>query len=180
MLAATCRVEIEGAERVPKDQAVIFCGWHEHTIAYIASSRRLERREAVIVNSRAYAAPFVVFARWYGAVPLLSGGGDGNGVVARTVDYLKRGYSTNVTPDAPRGPRRALRNGVLHMARESGALIVPVQVSVSARVTFPWSWDQKYLPIPFATIRVQYLHPIDVPSFASLPLRRAQLIDSLG
>ncbi len=54
---------------------------------------------------------------------------------------LKAGKTVAIMPDGPTGPRHSVRDGVIHLARLSGAPIVPVSYSAKPR----WvagSWDR--------------------------------------
>lgn len=61
---------------------------------------------------------------------------------------LKKGESIGVTPDGPKGPRYRASLGVIQMARQGGAAILPVSYS-STRGRFMKSWDRFFLPHPF-------------------------------
>ena len=77
--------------------------------------------------------------------------------------YLKKGYSTFVTPDGPQGPARILKKGALHIAAQSGVPLLPVRISAS-RCYRTASWDRKIHPLPFSTIHVDVGAPIAVTS----------------
>jgi lysophospholipid acyltransferase (LPLAT)-like uncharacterized protein len=49
----------------------------------------------------------------------------------------------------------------LHLALQSGIPILPIRFQ-TARVIQLKTWDKKKWPLPFCTIRVQYLEPIRV------------------
>jgi lysophospholipid acyltransferase (LPLAT)-like uncharacterized protein len=87
----------------------------------------------------------------------------GGGEAIRTlVRLVKAGASIGVTPDGPRGPRMRAGEGVLMLARLSGAPIVPVSVSVGRRVVLN-TWDQLIVPLPFSSGAIVWGTPINVP-----------------
>ena len=94
------------------------------------------------------------------------------------MSYLKKGYSTFVTPDGPNGPARTLKKGVLHMAVQSGVPILPVRVSAN-RCYRTESWDRKMQPLPFSTIHVAVGIPIAVTT-STLDESMEALTDALG
>ena len=53
------------------------------------------------------------------------------------------------------------KKGVLHIALQSGIPVLPIRFQ-TARVIQLKTWDKKKWPLPFCTIRVQYLEPIPV------------------
>jgi lysophospholipid acyltransferase (LPLAT)-like uncharacterized protein len=77
------------------------------------------------------------------------------------VESLKNGYSTVLLPDGPGGPAFVAKKGVLHIALQSGIPILPIRFQ-TARVFQLKTWDKKKWPLPFCTIKVQYLEPIEV------------------
>ena len=82
-----------------------------------------------------------------------SSGEEGRSAANTLAQLVREGYSTTISPDGPYGPARILKKGVLHMARQSGAPIVPLTISSSRYI--PWqSWDSKKFPLPFNQIRV--------------------------
>ena len=94
------------------------------------------------------------------------------------MSYLKKGYSTFVTPDGPNGPPRTLKKGVLHIAVQSGVPILPMRVSAN-RCYRTGSWDRKMQPLPFSTIHVAVGAPIAVTS-STLDESIEALTDALG
>ncbi len=75
---------------------------------------------------------------------------------------LKRGESVGITPDGPRGPRMRAGEGVVEVARLSGAPVVPSAVATSRRRVFG-SWDRFVLALPFCRGVFVWGQPITVP-----------------
>jgi lysophospholipid acyltransferase (LPLAT)-like uncharacterized protein len=67
-----------------------------------------------------------------------------------------------ITPDGPRGPRRRLQPGIVHLAAYSGLPVVPVGVGFTRAWRFK-SWDRFALPKPFSTICLVVSGSIHVP-----------------
>lgn len=87
----------------------------------------------------------------------------GGGEAVRTlVRLVKNGASIGVTPDGPRGPRMRANDGILTLARLSGAPILPAAVSVSRRVVLG-TWDNLIIPLPFGRGAMIWGEPIAVP-----------------
>ena len=129
------------------------------------------------------------FWRWQGGWMVASGSKDGEwaaGMIKRFGNRVLRGSSAKdgrakggkevmrdaeallaagirggLTPDAPRGPERRCKPGILALAQRSGVPIIPVTFSV-----WPcWrmrSWDRTILPFPFARFVAQYGEPFYV------------------
>ena len=74
---------------------------------------------------------------------------------------IARGRDVVITPDGPRGPAYELGQGIIFLAQQSGAEVVPINMEYSScwRVK---SWDRFILPRPFSTVRVIFGSPYRV------------------
>lgn len=86
----------------------------------------------------------------------------GGGAMRDLIRKLKAGESVGITPDGPRGPSQVAQDGVIALARLSGAPILPAAVSVSKRKRLS-TWDQLILGLPFGTGVMVWGNPIFVP-----------------
>ena len=73
----------------------------------------------------------------------------GGGALRALVRQLSRGEYVGVTPDGPRGPRQKAGDGVLSIARLSGAPIIPVSFATTHRIHAA-SWDRFLIAFPFS------------------------------
>ncbi|MFH1223631.1 MAG: lysophospholipid acyltransferase family protein, partial [Pseudomonadota bacterium] len=65
--------------------------------------------------------------------------------------------------DGPRGPIYKVKKGVIVLAKETGAPILPVGVKISRAFCFNKSWNKALLPKPFSTVEIKFGRVIDVP-----------------
>ena len=79
-----------------------------------------------------------------------------------------------MTPDGPRGPRYKLGPGVLFLAQQTGAAILPIHIEYSQAVRLK-SWDRFMIPLPFTKVRVILDHLIFVAPEADLEAERARI-----
>lgn len=86
----------------------------------------------------------------------------GGGAVRELVRKLKAGESIGITPDGPRGPAHVAQDGVIALARLSGAAILPAAVSVSNRLRLK-TWDRLIVGLPFGRGVMVWGNPIAVP-----------------
>lgn len=86
----------------------------------------------------------------------------GGAAVRDLVRKLKNGESIGITPDGPRGPSQKAQEGVIALARLSGAPIVPAAVSVSHRVRLK-TWDRLIVGLPFGQGAMVWGNAIAVP-----------------
>jgi lysophospholipid acyltransferase (LPLAT)-like uncharacterized protein len=100
----------------------------------------------------------------------------------RLVDAFRQGYNLAVIPDGPRGPRYAVKPGVIRLAKATGAPIFPVSYTASRAVQLR-SWDRLLIPLPFARVTVRIGEPLEVSRHAEaeeLEERRRSLEDRLA
>ncbi len=75
--------------------------------------------------------------------------------------FLKRGEYVGVTPDGPRGPRMRASDGIVNVARLSGAPIIPATYSVR-RGRMLSTWDRFLVPWLFSRGVIVWGRPISV------------------
>jgi len=86
----------------------------------------------------------------------------GGAAVRDLVRKLKAGESIGITPDGPRGPAQVAQEGVVALARLSGAVVLPAAVSVSNRIRLK-TWDRLIIGLPFGRGVMAWGEPIAVP-----------------
>jgi lysophospholipid acyltransferase (LPLAT)-like uncharacterized protein len=162
-LFRTVRFERQGAEHFQPHQAgagCIFTLWHGRLLA----PAYLHRNEdlATLVSRSADGEYLTrLLLRWnYVAVRGSSSAG-GMASVRELVRHARGGRSLVITPDGPRGPRQAMKDGPLYLARLSGLPIIPVS-AVASRAWWIEGWDRFMVPQPFSTVRVRYAPPFHV------------------
>ena len=69
------------------------------------------------------------------------------GALRQILRAYQEGASLAWTPDGPRGPRRVAKTGVIHTARATGAMIVPIGAAARWHRRLG-SWDRMILPWP--------------------------------
>jgi lysophospholipid acyltransferase (LPLAT)-like uncharacterized protein len=79
------------------------------------------------------------------------------------IDMMKeRNYCSGLAVDAPRGPSRKVKMGIVIVGRETGQPVVPFVSWATRQIQFK-SWDRMILPLPFSTIVMAWGKPTDVP-----------------
>jgi lysophospholipid acyltransferase (LPLAT)-like uncharacterized protein len=79
------------------------------------------------------------------------------------INGVRAGRRAALTVDGPKGPPRVAQPGILKLARDTGAWILPFSSS-SARPWFLRSWDRYLVPKPFGRCAVIYGEPFQVPA----------------
>jgi lysophospholipid acyltransferase (LPLAT)-like uncharacterized protein len=93
----------------------------------------------------------------------------------RVIQQLAPGKFSYIAPDGPDGPARVAKPGVVFMARQAKALIVPVGNASRLAMHIP-RWDQYWLPLPFDRIYTAFGPPIEV----TRGLRREEAVAQLS
>jgi lysophospholipid acyltransferase (LPLAT)-like uncharacterized protein len=91
----------------------------------------------------------------------------GTEALAQLMDYVRKGVSVGVTVDGPQGPIHQCKPGVIHLAQQTGAAILPTTCLYSSCWTLR-SWDRLMIPKPFSRITVIYGEPYQVLPEAAL------------
>jgi hypothetical protein len=154
MLSWTLRLDIVGADdlfrRWSNGEKVIVAFWHSRLLFMPMAARGRpvcimvsEHRDGEIA-SRA-------LARW--GIHTVRGSATRGGArgFLRLVAAYRSGDSLAVVPDGPQGPRHKAKPGVIHLAKITGAVIVPVSAAAS-QARCLGSWDRMLIPLPFARV----------------------------
>ena len=84
----------------------------------------------------------------------------------RMVSLLRTGHVGVIIPDGPTGPRHRLKPGIVYMAQQTGAAIVPVTFGARRALRFK-SWDRFVVPLPFTRVLVKAGPPFFISPEAS-------------
>jgi lysophospholipid acyltransferase (LPLAT)-like uncharacterized protein len=79
----------------------------------------------------------------------------GDTAILEFLEALKGAPGGALTPDGPRGPARRCKRGILTLAEQGNALVLPSSSS-STRPKFLNSWDRFLVPLPFSRCVVVY------------------------
>ena len=80
-----------------------------------------------------------------------------------TIREIKSGVDIAITPDGPRGPMHTVADGVIAIAKKSGARIVVLNSKPKSYWQFN-SWDKFKVPKPFTTINILFGEPMLIPA----------------
>ena len=163
-LAATWRISTLHEERwrplFEAHRPHVFLLWHEALLPLLWHHRR--QAIAIVVSEARdgqYLADFAA-SLGYRTVRGSSTRGAARALLG-AVRELQAGYAVAFTPDGPRGPRRALKPGVVAAAQRGVGTIVPLH----AEAVRAWrldSWDRFMVPKPGTRVRIVYGRPFEV------------------
>ena len=66
------------------------------------------------------------------------------------IKAIRGGHSVVLAVDGPQGPRGVCKMGIVQLAQKTGVPLFPVGVATSRKYIFKKTWNQVYLPLPFA------------------------------
>ena len=78
----------------------------------------------------------------------------GSSALKELIRLCKKGRSTSIAVDGPKGPIYEVKPGVLELSRLSGLPIFPISCATSSAFHFKKSWNKTYLPKLFAKVEV--------------------------
>lgn len=155
LLTSRLRVWVDPAtaQLLPqRDVPVIYGLWHCH-VFFMPLLRRHGGRPVSVLLSAHRDAQIVGVAAQMRGVDLVSGSSTRGGARAylQLLQRLRHGAAVCMTPDGPRGPARQVKPGIVHLARQAGAVVVPVGLALTRRRCLR-SWDRTVLPLPFGRV----------------------------
>ena len=166
---ATLRFEVQGAQHhdalVQAGQPFIYALWHGRLLPLSYYHR--QRGIATLISQSKDGDYLAAFLKSWGYDPVRgSSSRGGMEAVRQLVRMARAGKTLSITPDGPRGPMQKLKPGVLVTAQLAGIPILPMS-GTADRAWWPGKWDRFLVPKPFATVKVRYEAPIQIPRTAS-------------
>lgn len=176
----TCKLEYKGKENIEGLNGCIYTFWHDQLVYYFMVFRKVNEKQIWLNHPLWFMKPIQMNLKWMGIEKLALGssGNSGKEALEMVIEDLKKGYSTVVNPDGPKGPVKVLKPGVLIMAAESGLPIIPMTFSATREYKLN-TWEKKRVPYPFSKITVEYGKPIYVDDTNDEAVK-AELIKALG
>jgi lysophospholipid acyltransferase (LPLAT)-like uncharacterized protein len=157
LAARTTRWRIVGAEHLAAFAAgppAIVVFWHDSLpampIFWLAARRLGLRRRAVVLASQHRDGRLIGAAVGHLGIGMAAGSSSRGGAAGlrSLITALRDGAHAGLTPDGPRGPRRAAAAGVAQLAALTGAPVLPCAAWTAKAITLN-SWDRMRLPLPF-------------------------------
>jgi lysophospholipid acyltransferase (LPLAT)-like uncharacterized protein len=144
---------------------VIFTTWHCHLLCPLFYAHRYyaDAPPLVLMASPSRDGEFIAeVTRGLGFI-VCSGSRLKGGVKAlkEIAAYVRRGHSCGLVADGSRPPARVAQKGLLYLARETQAPIIPLAVAARHKITFN-TWDRFEFPLPFSRLAVLVGEPLSV------------------
>jgi lysophospholipid acyltransferase (LPLAT)-like uncharacterized protein len=136
---------------------VLLCGWHQQFFSAIRYFEKYRPYRPSIMISQSQDGELVAgVAEKSGWLAVRGSSSRGGRQALRLlVEKLKEtGLAAHIL-DGPQGPRGIVKNGAIHLAQATGAVIVPVYVYADQAWYFN-SWDGFLLPKPFSRVTLRF------------------------
>jgi lysophospholipid acyltransferase (LPLAT)-like uncharacterized protein len=165
----TLRIRIEDHARVldPAFKApLIWIFWHNRMFVLPLMRLRVPHRTGAVLTSASSDGEIIaaVMERF--------------GLVSVRGSTSRRGATALLelagTPDGPRGPCYKLGPGVVFLARQTGAAILPVHVEYACAIRLG-SWDRMRIPLPFSVVKIILDQPVSVSADSDMEIMREKI-----
>jgi len=162
LLHGTCRITMLDRHHwetlLATGKPVLYTSWH---FAFPAEVDTLRHRNAVFMVSRSRDGELMArVLKHLGYQVARGSSGKGGAQALRTMlTYVKHGHSAGLIADGSQGPARVAQQGILLLARYSGAPLLPASMAAYPCWRFR-SWDRTVLAKPFSRVAIAFGAPI--------------------
>lgn len=166
----------------PPARPVIFAFWHNryflmpHLLHKYWRPRRPARCAVLVSTSRDGDISAVVLRPYNIVCVRGSTSRRGQQALLELTRLVQEGSDVAITPDGPRGPRYAVKDGIISLAQLTGTPIVPLSYTLTWKRELK-SWDGFLVPFPFGRATLCIAAPIDVPRDADDALRENKRLE---
>lgn len=149
---------------------VLICTWHQQFFSFIRHFQSYKHyKPSLMISQSADGQLIANVANFSGWHTVRGSSSKGGGIaLAKMIEKLKEtGLAAHIL-DGPKGPAGIVKRGVMQMAMEAGAMIVPVYAETDSKWIFN-SWDRFFVPKPFARLTIRYGDMVTPPAPATDP-----------
>jgi lysophospholipid acyltransferase (LPLAT)-like uncharacterized protein len=168
---STCRVTILN-ERIYReyflsDIPIVAGTWHRASIYFLYFFGNF--RPMIMISQSKDGEMLAQYAAGFGVIPARgSSQKGGRDALEQMRGYILSGGKGCATVlDGPRGPAYVAKKGMIHLAKLTGAPLIPLIWSANRVITIRDSWDKTMLPLPWSKVYVAFGEPINIPAETS-------------
>lgn len=168
---STCRVTILNEriynEYFLSDIPIVAGTWHRASIYFLYFFGNF--RPMIMISQSKDGEMLAQYAAGFGVIPARgSSQKGGRDALEQMRGYILSGGKGCATVlDGPRGPAYVAKKGMIHLAKLTGAPLIPLIWSANRVITIRDSWDKTMLPLPWSKVYVAFGEPIDIPAETS-------------
>ena len=163
----------ESAETLEKEGKLIYAIWHNQQLFLLYPYRG--QKIAPLISQSSDGEYIARCLPKFGMMAVRGSTTRGGArALIKLLQAMRDGYRPMITPDGPRGPIYKVQNGILFLARKTGAPIIPVGSALSHKFRVR-SWDRMRIPLPFGKTALCYGTPVYVKDDNDMPRAAAEL-----
>lgn len=136
---------------------VLLCTWHQQFFTAIRHFKTYEAWNPPLMISKSTDGKIIAgVAKRSGWNPVHGSSSRGGTEALRSmIESFRKSHLAGHVVDGPRGPAGKIKAGIIRLAHETDAVIVPFYTDAD-RAWFFNSWDNFMLPKPFARVKLTY------------------------
>lgn len=155
-------------ELLKLDRPVLLCAWHQQFFTAISHFKTYSKLNPGLMISQSRDGDLIAGVAnqtgWH--TPRGSSSRGGKKALDAMIDHLNtHGFGAHIL-DGPRGPIGKVKSGVIKMAREVNARVVPFYIKPENAWFFN-SWDRFMLPKPFSKVTLIFGEELHFPQDSS-------------
>jgi lysophospholipid acyltransferase (LPLAT)-like uncharacterized protein len=181
LIAVTWRVELHEPEALKEhlknNTNFLMAHFHGDEGAMLFLARRY-KLSTMISTSKDGALINVVFSLFGGTASRGSSTRGGVSALKGLIELSKKGRSSSVSVDGPKGPVYEVKPGIFELSRVLKAEIYAGGAYAESAWHFPKSWNKAFFPKPFSRVAIVWIGPIGPITKADDP-RSPELAKSL-
>ena len=164
---------------IDKNRSIIFSVWHSHLLSIVHDLRNMEINALAGTHSDADLISHIAI-KWGWKMVRGSSKEKGSEAYKSMLRLIKNSNRSLlfITPDGPSGPPKVPKKGIIRLAQNTNAGIIPIRVNYTRSWGFK-NWDTFYLAKPFGTISIEYGQAIYLKKSQSYETCSQILIDSM-
>lgn len=168
---STCRVTVLNEriyhEYFLSDIPIVAGTWHRASIYFLYFFGSF--RPMIMISQSKDGEMLAQYAAGFGVVPARgSSHKGGRDALEQMRGYILSGGKGCATVlDGPRGPAYVAKKGMIHLAKLTGAPLIPLIWSANRVITIRDSWDKTILPLPWSRVYIAIGEPIHIPAETS-------------
>ena len=164
---------------IDKNRSVIFSVWHSHLLSIVHDLRNMEINALAGTHSDADLISHIA-TKWGWKMVRGSSKEKGSEAYKSMLRLIKNSTRSLlfITPEGPSGPPKVPKKGIIRLAQNTNAGIIPIRVNYTRSWGFK-NWDTFYLAKPFGTISIEYGQVIYLKKSQSYETCSQILIDSM-
>ena len=164
---------------IDENKSIIFSVWHSHLLSIVHDLRNMEINALAGTHSDADLISHIA-TKWGWKMVRGSSKEKGSEAYKSMLRLIKNSNRSLlfITPDGPSGPPKVPKKGIIRLAQNTNAGIIPIRVNYTRSWGFK-NWDTFYLAKPFGTISIEYGQVIYLKKSQSYETCSQILIDSM-